>query len=138
MTTPFRLLSFPFSPPTDDCQCFLYPSTWILSERGRGGFNGRLTVRGIIYSFLGWERLGILVKRYSPLPEEKKKETERERERRDLCRLMSSCGRIRVEFHLESLAIPSYIQAQLLFNPRGWYHVWLIKFLCRRSRLRSV
>lgn len=80
VTTPFRLLSFPFSPPTDDCQCFLYPSTWILSERGRGGFNGRLTVRGIIYSFLGWERLGILVKRYSPLPEEKKKETERERE----------------------------------------------------------
>lgn len=41
-------------------------------------------MRGIIYSFLGWERLGILVKRYSPLPEEKKKETERrEREREE-------------------------------------------------------
>lgn len=36
-------------------------------------------MRGIIYSFLGWERLGILVKRYSPLPREEKRNREREK-----------------------------------------------------------
>lgn len=130
-----RPVSIPFfPPPTDDSRCF-FTSPWILSDWE--GFNGRL-VRNHFYSFLG--ELGILVKRYSPGEEKKKRERE-EGERGSLSfnvKLRPDSRRISSGKFTPVYSSCIRIHAQLLFNPRGWYHVWLIKFLCRRRRLRSV